>query len=97
MAAGIVLVAGWFAGSEDASNVARFGLGMVLITLGALVIGVPITTWVVRKTTRPEDGFDRWGRGLPRTFKRSIQTQSCTWNRTEPFLMVSWLGDPAGP
>ena len=33
----------------------RIGIAMVLITLAALVVGLPLSTWILRKTTRPED------------------------------------------
>lgn len=55
LVAGVLLIGGWFPGADDAGTGPRVGLGLFLSMLGALTIGIPVITWVIRKTTRPED------------------------------------------
>jgi hypothetical protein len=50
--AGAVVAAGAF--SRVASG-PRVGISTALIVIGALVVAVPLSVWVLRKTTRPED------------------------------------------
>lgn len=52
---GVLMALGAFPGADAAATGPRIGLAMVFVTLGGLVIGVPLTTWILRRTTRPED------------------------------------------
>ena len=55
VAAAVVVLAGWFPGAASASTGPRIGIGMALATFGLLVVGIPATVAIVRRTTRPED------------------------------------------
>lgn len=55
LAAGILVAGGWFPGAASASTGPRIGLAGVLLTLGALTVGIPLVTWFIGKTSRPED------------------------------------------
>lgn len=52
IAAGAAVATGLFAGVAAGP---RIGIATALITLGCLVIGVPLSVWILRKTTRPAD------------------------------------------
>lgn len=52
LVAGIAVAAGALPGAATGP---RIGIAAALIMLGALVVGIPLTTWILRRTTRPED------------------------------------------
>ena len=55
LAAGAVLLLGWFPGAASSAGLARKGLGATLLTLGSLTIGLPAAVAFLRYTTRSED------------------------------------------
>ncbi len=50
--AGVAVIAGWLPGNPGGL---RSAIGGVLMTLGALGLVIPLVTWSVLRTTRPED------------------------------------------
>jgi hypothetical protein len=55
VAAGVLLAGGWMPGADSMATGPRIGFAVASFMFAALVMGVPLAGWYVRKFTRPED------------------------------------------